>query len=82
MRSEEAPAADKTLDAKGLNCPLPIMLANKSLKAVPAGGTLEIFATDPGAAADFEAFCRATGNALIESSANAGVYRFLIKRTA
>jgi tRNA 2-thiouridine synthesizing protein A len=74
--------ADKTLDAKGLNCPLPILRAKKTLKEVPAGGTLEILATDPGSVADFEAFCRATGNALIESSANAGVYRFLIKRTA
>ena len=74
--------ADKTLDAKGLNCPLPILRAKKTLKEVPAGGTLEILATDPGSAADFEAFCRTTGNQLIESSANAGVYRFLIKHTA
>jgi tRNA 2-thiouridine synthesizing protein A len=71
--------ADKTLDAKGLNCPLPILRAKKTLKEVPAGGTLEILATDPGSVADFEAFCRATGNQLIESTANAGVYRFLIK---
>ena len=71
--------ADKTLDAKGLNCPLPILRAKKSLKEVPAGGTPEIFATDPGSVADFEAFCRTTGNQLIESTANAGVYRFLIK---
>jgi tRNA 2-thiouridine synthesizing protein A len=74
--------ADKTLDAKGLNCPLPILRAKKSLKEVPAGGTPEIFATDPGSVADFEAFCDATGNQLIESTANAGVRRFLIKRTA
>ena len=73
--------ADKTLDAKGLNCPLPILRAKKTLKEVPAGGTLEIFATDPGSVADFEAFCRTTGNQLIESTANAGVYRFLIKHT-
>ncbi len=71
--------ADKTLDAKGLNCPLPILRAKKTLKEVPAGGTLEIFATDPGSVADFEAFCRTTGNLLMESAANAGVYRFLIK---
>ncbi len=73
--------ADKTLDAKGLNCPLPILRAKKTLKEVPAGGTLEILATDPGSVADFEAFCRTTGNQLMESSANAGVYRFLIRRT-
>jgi tRNA 2-thiouridine synthesizing protein A len=45
--------ADQTLDAKGLNCPLPILKAKKALKDVPAGGTLEILATDPGAVTDF-----------------------------
>lgn len=74
--------ADHTLDAKGLNCPLPILKARKALKEVPAGGTLEIIATDPGAVADFEAFCRQTGNELIEHSEDDGVYRFLIKHTA
>ena len=58
--------ADHTLDAKGLNCPLPILKARKALKEVPAGGTLEILATDPGSVADFEAFCRQTGNEIVE----------------
>ena len=40
--------ADHTLDAKGMNCPLPILKARKALKEVPSGGTLEILATDPG----------------------------------
>ena len=74
--------ADHTLDAKGLNCPLPILKARKALKEVPAGGTLEILATDPGSVADFEAFCRQTGNELVEHSENDDVYRFLIKHTA
>ncbi|MCI4680696.1 sulfurtransferase TusA family protein [Rhodoblastus acidophilus] len=74
--------ADKTLDAKGLNCPLPILRAKKTLKEVPAGGTLEILATDPGSVADFAAFCRTTGNELVESSSDGGVYRFLIKHVA
>jgi tRNA 2-thiouridine synthesizing protein A len=74
--------ADHTLDAKGLNCPLPILKAKKALKEVPAGGTLEILATDPGSVADFQAFCRQTGNALVEHSEDGGVYRFLIKHTA
>lgn len=74
--------ADHTLDAKGLNCPLPILKARKALKEVPAGGTLEILATDPGAVADFEAFCRQTGNELVEHSQDDSVYRFLIKHTA
>ena len=74
--------ADKTLDAKGLNCPLPILKARKALKEVPAGGTLEILATDPGSVADFEAFCRQTGNELVEQSQDDATYRFLIKHTA
>ena len=74
--------ADHTLDAKGLNCPLPILKARKALKEVPAGGTLEILATDPGSVADFEAFCRQTGNELTEQSQDGDVYRFLITHTA
>ncbi|MDK9694797.1 sulfurtransferase TusA family protein [Pinisolibacter sp.] len=74
--------ADKTLDAKGLNCPLPILKAKKMLKEVPAGGTLEILATDPGSVADFEAFCRTTGNTMMETGSDAGVFRFVIKHTA
>ena len=74
--------ADQTLDAKGLNCPLPILKAKKALKDVPVGGTLEILATDPGSVADFEAFCRATGNSLLESGQEDGVYRFLIQNNS
>ena len=74
--------ADQTLDAKGLNCPSPILKARKALKEVPAGGTLEVISTDPGSVADFEAFCRQTGNELLESSTEDSVYRFLIKRPA
>ena len=73
--------ADKTLDAKGLNCPLPIIRARKTLKEVPAGGTLEVLTTDPGSVADFASFCKMTGNELIESGADGGVYRFLIRHT-
>ena len=74
--------ATETVDAKGLNCPLPILKARKALKEVPAGGTLEILATDPGAVADFQAFCRQTGNELVEHSQDDSVYRFLIRHTA
>ncbi len=74
--------ADKVLDAQGLNCPLPILRAKKALVELPAGGTLEILATDPGAVADFQAFCRTTGNELLEHSQDGKVYKFLIKRHA
>jgi tRNA 2-thiouridine synthesizing protein A len=71
--------ADQLLDAKGLNCPLPILKAKKALTAMPIGGTLEVLATDPGAVKDFEAFCRTTGNTLMESRVDGKVYIFVIK---
>ena len=74
--------ADQTLDAQGLNCPLPILKAKKALKDMATGQTLQILATDPGATADFQAFCRTTGNELLESRQDGKVYSFLIKRTA
>ena len=72
--------ANQLLDAKGLNCPLPILKAKNALKDVTVGGTLEVLATDPGSVADFQAFCRATGNELVESTQDKDVYRFVIKR--
>jgi tRNA 2-thiouridine synthesizing protein A len=74
--------ADQTLDAKGLNCPLPILKAKKALTALPPGGTLEVLATDPGAVKDFEAFARTTGHELVESSTEGNVFRFVLKRKA
>lgn len=71
--------ADVTLDAKGLNCPLPILKAKKAIKDVPSGGTLEVLSTDPGSVADFDSFCKTTGHELMETGEDNGVYRFLIK---
>jgi len=70
------------LDTKGLNCPLPILKAKKALADIPNGETLEIHATDPGSVADFEAFCRSTGNELVQSSQDDNVYKFTIKKAA
>jgi tRNA 2-thiouridine synthesizing protein A len=74
--------ADVSIDTKGLNCPVPILKAKKALRDVPSGGTLEVLATDPGAVADFEAFCRATGHKLLESEESDGIYRFVIENTS
>jgi tRNA 2-thiouridine synthesizing protein A len=73
---------ETVLDAKGLNCPLPILRAKKAIKDVPVGGVLKVLATDPGAVKDFEAFCRATGNQLLNSQQEGGVYIFNIRKTA
>ena len=72
--------AEHTLDAKGLNCPLPIIKAKKMLKSLPEGDLLNIESTDPGSVADFAAFCRQTGNELVSSDANGDIYNFQIKK--
>ena len=73
--------ADQTLDAKGLNCPLPILKAKKALKGMEAGQVLEILSTDPGSVADFAAFCNQTGNELLSSATAGDVYTFEIKKS-
>jgi len=68
------------LDAKGLNCPLPILRAKKAVNKLESGQVLKIIATDPGSVKDFEAFCNQTGNALLESTADAGTFTFYIQK--
>jgi tRNA 2-thiouridine synthesizing protein A len=72
--------ANSTLDATGLLCPLPVLKARRALREVPAGGILEVLATDPGAVQDFEHFCTTTGCELLESSETNGVLRFRLKK--
>ena len=60
--------AQKTIDTRGLNCPLPILKAKKALSELQAGEVLKVLATDPGSLRDFQAFARQTGNELIEQS--------------
>jgi len=72
--------ADKTLDLKGLACPLPILKTKKALSELSPGGKLEVFTTDPGSVPDFTAFSEATGNKLLETSETGGVFRFVLER--
>lgn len=58
--------AQKELDARGLNCPLPILKAKKALTEMLSGEVLKVVATDPGSVRDFQAFARQTGNELVE----------------
>ena len=73
---------DKTLDTKGLACPLPILKTKKALSELPKGATLEVLATDPGSVPDFKAFGEATGNLLVEHSEQGGIYRFVMEHSA
>lgn len=71
---------DQELDASGLNCPLPILRAKKTLAGMSSGQVLHIIATDPGSVKDFEAFSKQTGNDLMESREDGGKFFFLIKK--
>ena len=71
---------DQELDASGLNCPLPILRAKKTLAGMEAGKVLHIIATDPGSVKDFEAFAKQTGNELMSSTEEGGKFEFLMKK--
>ena len=71
---------DKELDARGLNCPLPILRAKKALAELTTGQTLRILATDPGSVKDFQAFAKQTGNELLSSAEKNKEFEFFIKR--
>ncbi|PKM43403.1 MAG: SirA family protein [Gammaproteobacteria bacterium HGW-Gammaproteobacteria-1] len=71
---------DQELDASGLNCPLPILRAKKTLGGMGSGQVLKIIATDPGSVKDFEAFAKQTGNTLLSSGEEGGKFVFLIKK--
>ena len=69
-----------TLDFKGLSCPLPIVKTAVAVKKLPAGALVEVLATDPGSVADFTAWSGATGNPIVEHTAEGGVFRFVIRK--
>ncbi|TCK17922.1 tRNA 2-thiouridine synthesizing protein A [Thiogranum longum] len=73
-------AFDLELDARGLNCPLPILRAKKSIQTLASGQVLRIVATDPGSVKDFEAFCKQTGNELMDTVQDGGEYSFNIRK--
>ena len=70
----------KTLDLKGLSCPIPIVKTAQAFKELDPGDVIEALATDPGSVADFAAWCTSTGNELVEQDAADGVFRFVIRK--
>ncbi len=72
--------ANATVDAKGLNCPMPIVKTAQAIKAIASGETVEVLATDPGSAKDFAAWSKTTGNVIVEQSVDGGVYRFVLRK--
>ena len=68
------------LDARGLNCPLPILRTKKAINSMTQGQVLRVLATDPGSVKDFDAFCKQTGNQLVSSEQTGGEYVFQIRK--
>jgi len=71
---------DKELDARGLNCPLPILKSKKSLTDMSSGQVLKIVSTDPGSVKDMQAFCKQTGNELLSSVEEGKTYVFFVRK--
>ena len=72
---------DKEVDARGLNCPLPILRAKKALNDMTSGEVLRVLATDPGSVKDFQAFARQTGNELVKQGETTDkAFEFFLKR--
>ena len=74
--------SETLLDVKGMSCPLPVLRANRSLRSMAAGEKLRVLATDRAAVADFQAYCRETGHALVAFGEENGVFSFVIRRRA
>ena len=72
--------ANAELDARVLNCPLPILRTRKTIAGLAVGEVLKVVATDPGSVKDMEAFCRQTGNELLESQQEGESFTFLVRK--
>lgn len=70
----------QTLDARGLNCPLPILRTKKALNTLASGQTLKVVSTDPGSVKDMASFCSQTGNELVSAQQADSEYEFLIRK--
>ncbi len=77
--SESNRNIDLFVDAKGLNCPLPLLKARKGLMQLQTGQYLQIVATDPASCEDIPVFCQETGHHLVERNEEYGVYSFIIQ---
>ena len=70
----------KEVDARGLNCPLPILKAKKALAELQSGELLKVVSTDGGALRDFQAFAKQTGNELVEQTTEGDTTAHVLRR--
>jgi len=78
--TEQTVQFEREVDARGLNCPLPILRTKKALNDMASGQVLRILATDPASVRDFDAFARQTGNQLLQHGEQDGAFFFLLRR--
>jgi len=72
--------ADKTLDVKGLNCPMPVIKTKKTMDGMNSGEVLKVESTDKGSKSDIAAYANRTGNELLESKEEGGTFIFFLKK--
>ncbi len=70
----------KTVDARGLSCPLPIVKTALAIKEIGSGDVIEVLATDPGSTKDFIAWSKTTGHELVESTVDGKVFRYIVRK--
>jgi tRNA 2-thiouridine synthesizing protein A len=70
----------KTVDARGLSCPLPIVKTALAIRTLTSGQLIEVLATDPGSTKDFTAWSKTTGHELVESSVDGKVFRYVVRK--
>jgi len=78
--TEAATSIHQHLDARGLNCPLPILRTRKAIAQLDSGQVLEVVSTDPGSVRDMDSFCEQTGHQIIQSKEREGAFAFLIRK--
>ncbi len=71
---------DVSVDARGLDCPLPLLKAKQALNKMTVGQTLEVSATDQGSVRDFAVFSQQSGHALLLSEESSGEYRYILRK--
>jgi TusA-related sulfurtransferase len=72
--------ANKEIDTRGMNCPLPILKAKKALSDMQSGEVLKVVATDPSSMRDFQAFARQTGNELLDQAQHEDEFIHYLRR--
>ncbi|MDP6376935.1 MAG: sulfurtransferase TusA family protein [Pseudomonadales bacterium] len=80
--SEKMTEASVMLDARGLNCPMPLLKAKKALNEMMGGQLLKVLATDPGSVRDFEVFSKQSGHALLSASQDDDTYTYVLEKKA